>query len=135
MPADVRHAIRLFLRRPAFSAAVILTLGLGIGATTAIFSLVRAVLLRPLPCAGPDRLVFAWGGVRAPADRHPHTVYQPRRDRLASAQRRSLSIVGQRLDPMMDRRPGRAGSTRGLRHGELFELVGVSAALGWTFGS
>ncbi len=54
---DVRFAIRQFRRSPGFTAAVILTLALGIGATTAIFSLVDGILLRPLPFPQADRLV------------------------------------------------------------------------------
>ena len=54
---DVRFAVRLFIKRPAFASVAILTLGLGIGATTAIFTVVHAVLLRPLPFRDADRLV------------------------------------------------------------------------------
>ena len=54
---DVRYAIRLLLKRPGFAAVAILTLALGIGATTAIFTVVNAVLLSPLPFRDAERLV------------------------------------------------------------------------------
>ena len=58
---DVRHALRAFARTPAFAVVAVVTIGLGIGANTAIFSVVRAVLLRPLPYEDPDRLVLVVG--------------------------------------------------------------------------
>ncbi len=54
---DARYAARTLRRRPAFSAACVLTIALGVGASTALFALVDAVLLRPLPLPEPDRLV------------------------------------------------------------------------------
>jgi predicted permease len=54
---DVRQAIRSLLRQPGFAAAAVLTLGLGIGATTAIFTVVNSVLIRPLPYPDADQLV------------------------------------------------------------------------------
>ncbi|MBW3533687.1 MAG: ABC transporter permease [Gemmatimonadetes bacterium] len=57
---DVAHGIRQVGRRPGFAAVAVLTLALGIGANTAVFSVVRGVLLRPLPYAEPDRLVSLW---------------------------------------------------------------------------
>src|SRR5262245_55088577 len=57
---DVRFALRGLSRQPGFTAVAVLTLGLGLGATTAIFSVFRAVLLAPLPYEQPDRRVMIW---------------------------------------------------------------------------
>ncbi len=62
---DFRHALRSLRRHLGFALTVTLTLGLGIGASTAIFSVVNAVLLRPLPYVDADRLVLIWGDMRA----------------------------------------------------------------------
>ncbi len=57
---DVRYALRGMRRAPGFTAAAVLTLALGMGATTAIFSVIRGVLLAPLPYRDPDRRVMIW---------------------------------------------------------------------------
>lgn len=60
---DFRFALRTLRRRPTFTAAVVLTLALGIGASSAVCSLLDAALLRPLPFADPSRLTFLAGVV------------------------------------------------------------------------
>ncbi len=57
---DLRHATRAFLRSPGFTCVVILSLAIGIGANTAIFSIVNALLLHPLPYKNSERLVILW---------------------------------------------------------------------------
>ena len=58
--AQLRRAARSLLRRPALAVVALLTLGLGIGANAAIFSIVNVVLLKPLPFGNPERLVMVW---------------------------------------------------------------------------
>src|SRR5689334_14263738 len=62
--SDLRHALRNLIRQPGFAAVVVITLALGMGASTAIFSVVNAVLLRPLPFPNSDRLQVVWGNYR-----------------------------------------------------------------------
>ena len=57
---DIRYALRLCLRTPAFTTVAVLALALGIGANTAIFTIVNAVLLERLPFRDPDRIVVLW---------------------------------------------------------------------------
>lgn len=72
---DIRYAARVLRRELGFTTAVVLTAGLGIGATTAVFAIVNAVILRPLPYAHADRLVSVWTSPSGtPTDRNPTSL-------------------------------------------------------------
>ena len=71
--SDIKHGCRLLLRNPGFTTVVILALTLGIGANTAVFSVMNAVLLKPLPYTNPDHIVSIAGkftGIGIPDDRN-----------------------------------------------------------------
>jgi putative ABC transport system permease protein len=128
--SDLRSGLRQLLGSPLTTGAAILSLALGIGGTTAIFSVVDAVLLRPLPFAEPDRLVLVWSaskfdrGDHSPADFLDYRREARTFDGMAAVMSTSMSLTGD-------------GEPEQLRvqsvSGTFFPLLGVKAMAGRTF--
>ena len=74
---DIRYGLRLLKKHPGFAVVAALTLALGVGATTTIFSVVHAVLLRPLPYADADRLAMVWENVNLPQYKNAQNAPAP----------------------------------------------------------
>ena len=132
---DLRYAGRTLRREPVFAAVAVLTVALGIGANTAIFSIVNGVLLRPLPYAEPDRLVALREVVPAVAQTYPTLPVSARhftewRQRLHSFEGMSAIDPGS-ATLTSSREPEQLDTMR--VSADLFRTIGVHAALGRTF--
>jgi putative ABC transport system permease protein len=128
---DVRYGIRSLARHPGFTAVAVITLALGIGANTAIFSVVNAVLLRPLPFDHPERIVWVW-------DTPPQLSIAPAAlpDFLDwKEQNRSFDHLAayQSGKMFLDAGDGTTDTPVGLVTPELFSVFHVSPILGRTF--
>jgi putative ABC transport system permease protein len=130
---DLRFAIRSFLRAPRFTVPALLALALGIGATSAIFSVVRGVLLQPLPYDEPERIVSIWEGNAA--RNRSRNVVAPANFIAWKERNRSFEFLGMtgpaRLNLLLDGQPyevsGVAASS------EVFQALGTQPLLGRTF--
>jgi predicted permease len=130
MTLDLRYGVRQLVRAPGFAATAILTLTLGIGATTAIFSVVNSVLLRPLPVRDPDRLAILGDTVRKELS-SSYPVWQQIRDRRELFDG-AAALATERLNLASG---GEAQFVQGLFvSGEFFSVLGVRSALGRTLG-
>jgi predicted permease len=139
---DARHALRALRRSPGFTVVAVLTLALGIGATTTIFGIVNAVVLRPLPFPAPDRLVRVWdvnphGGDFSTSDATYLDLRERNRSFLEMAAfsdtKRSVVITGGCASSTADCEPVRLQSAAVTS--SLFPLLGIAPALGRTFSS
>ena len=131
---DVRHAIRNLLRTPGFAIVTILTLALGIGANTAIFSVVNAVILRPLGYPQPDRLVF----ISSQFPKMGFDQFWVSPPEFLELQERARSFSGDRRVRDRPGEPDRGRSSAAREHRppcrpELFKVLGVNPMLGRGF--
>jgi predicted permease len=127
---DLRYAIRSLSRAPGFTLAVVLTLGLGIGANTAIFSVVRGVLLRPLPHRDGDRLVYLRHSINGPGGENILFSVPEITDFREGA--RSLGGIAE-YSQMAYTLQGESDAVRinvGLVTGNFFQVMGLAPVIG-----
>jgi len=131
---DLAYALRALRQHPAFALTAVLTLALGIGASTAIFSVVNAVLLRPLPYRDADRVAVVWGELRtrdlknfpfSPGDFQDLKANTPAFEELGALAPGDVSIRGDGGDP---EQVSIAGVTP-----NLLPMLGARLALGRNF--
>ena len=133
LKADVRHAVRALVKAPVFTAVTVITLALGIGANSAMFSLVDAVLLRPLGYVEPERLMLIYEGFRGSAFSKVG-VSPPDFIDLTTVQRSFSSIGAYRTQQYELSGAGEPEQITGVRvSASVFPILGVSAAHGRTF--
>ncbi|HST20875.1 MAG TPA: ABC transporter permease, partial [Blastocatellia bacterium] len=128
---DLRYAIRVLIKKPAFASLAVLALALGIGANSAIFSVVNAVLLRPLPFPDADKLVWVWD-TQPQLETAPSSVadFLDWRDQNQSFEYMAAFQDG---DMFFDRGEGNEDIHVGLVTPDMFSLLRVSPILGRTF--
>ncbi|MEK6301901.1 MAG: ABC transporter permease [Acidobacteriota bacterium] len=125
---DIRFALRMLIKHRGFTAVAVMTLALGIGANTAIFSVVNAVLLRQLPFKQPEQLLWIWS-VRTDRDKAFFSIpdFADYRDRNQTLEQISaMAYWGANLTGAGD--PERLQGVRMSAHA--FEMLGAEAALG-----
>ncbi|MFP5264638.1 MAG: ABC transporter permease [Blastocatellia bacterium] len=132
---DLRYAARMLAKKPAFTAIVVLALAIGIGANTAIFSVVNAILLRPLPYKNPGRIMMVWAEDRdtgAKQESHSYLNFADYEEQnqtfeqMAAYQDRTFNITGAG-EP---ERVAGAWSTA-----ELFSVLGVEPEVGHVYAN
>lgn len=131
---DLRYAARMLLKNPGFSAVAVLALALGIGANTAIFSVVSAVLLRPLPYPQPEQIVAVWAGDNTRPDGRSSFSYPDFADLRAQNQVFSAMAAYDDLDMTVTERGADAEHLHGsMVTSDLFRVLDVNPILGRAF--
>ena len=131
---DLSYACRQFRKQKTFVAVAALTLALGIGATTAIFSAVNGVLLRPLPYPSPERLVNVWSSI--PSKGIPQMGFAlPDLEAVAARNHSFESVAGYFFGDanIAGQTPQRVPAV--IATANMFQLLGANAALGRTFSA
>lgn len=126
---DIRHGLRVLWRSPGFTTAALLTLAIGIGATAAVFGVVRAVILEPLPYRDPDGLVAIWETNRGGTTRN---VIAPANFVAWRERTRTLEHLGM-VGPtnLVLNIDGTASNVSGLNvSADVFAALGVTPAMG-----
>jgi len=131
---DLRYGARMLARNPGFTGVAVLALALGIGANTAIFSVVNAVLLRPLPYPDSDRLVTLWGTNPAVGFSGPATICEPNYQEWRDQNRVFDRIAGFRWETANMTGAGEPARLIGSAvTSSFFPLMGARPALGRAF--
>ena len=131
---DLAYSVRTLVRRPVFTVLALLTIALGIGANSAIFTVVHAVLLRPLPFPEPDRLVMVWeqdrtrGWERVPGSAEDYLTWK---DDVAALDALG-GVAGSSFTLTRDGEPERVSGARVTA--DFFDVFRVAPALGVPFG-
>jgi putative ABC transport system permease protein len=131
---DLRYGARMLLKKPGFTVVAVITLALGIGANTAIFTVVNGVLLQPLPFSEPDNLVWVWGNIRNGGNRASVSPldYLDYRSQNSSFEHFAATFsVPTFANLTGSGEPERLQSA--VVTGDFFQALGINAALGRTF--
>jgi putative ABC transport system permease protein len=132
---DIRYSLRMLTRKPGFTLLVVAALAIGIGANSAIFSIVNSILLRPLPYRDPDRLVMVWMDnhrLNVAQDVHSYANYADYRDQNQSFDQLAV-FNGISVNLTGAGEPERVIGT--MASPSLFEVMGVDPLIGRTFSA